>query len=571
MPSFEHDRLVNRVAIISSPPDDVTEREAWLEAREQLQLLEDNAEEGELIIHAIDDSTFIHTVLVGEDKLLPLDQNDLLRWSGNAFASRAKYTWGGGRNDVRIEQDYDDWSVETLKEAKHLVFGRHLQGFGSDDGAYYEILQEYAHVSELHWRSDQRSYCHFSELGEVEHAVSVTLRTAGSKVDLVSFQREKLEQYLAATNSALVRMFDFMLFVDLSSFRRWPDTPEALVGRGQTLFARQKVDPGKAAYTRGVQIIRPSRPKFEILEEIKSDRDNRYVAFTAHDVRHGRLADISTNPSSTTSYFEAHENCLPFEMSPAFFRPDVLVKYKSDRERYTVHEEHRTITCRGGWELRTYDVNEAGQVHAYIVDLRSLPYQEQLYWKSFNEKPSAAISERAFRQDIKGEWTDMTTPLEDVLATAKAWAGADLPWWKLRSETLAERVTTPHTSSRDEWAGAFLDLANLLVEGFQVKAIRRSLVETGLAFNKDDGSLALIEKLLIGAQILAAGGRLDGLREAQKVRSQVASHTRGRTATVLAREALERHGSYASHFEAVCATITDELKMIEQCFSGKSG
>ena len=64
MPSFEHDRLVNRVAVISSPPDDVTEREAWLEAREQLQLLEDNAEEGELIIHAIDDSTFIHTVLV---------------------------------------------------------------------------------------------------------------------------------------------------------------------------------------------------------------------------------------------------------------------------------------------------------------------------------------------------------------------------------------------------------------------------------------------------------------------------------------------------------------------------
>lgn len=134
MPSFEHDRLVNRVAVISSPPDDVTEREAWLEAREQLQLLEDNAEEGELIIHAIDDSTFIHTVLVGEDKLLPLDQNDLLGWSGNAFASRASYTWGGGRNDVRIEQDYDDWSVETLKEAKHLVFGRHLQGFGSDDG-----------------------------------------------------------------------------------------------------------------------------------------------------------------------------------------------------------------------------------------------------------------------------------------------------------------------------------------------------------------------------------------------------------------------------------------------------
>jgi hypothetical protein len=43
------------------------------------------------------------------------------------------------------------------------------------------------------------------------------------------------------------------------------------------------------------------------------------------------------------------------------------------------------IDCRGGWSLRDFDTNEAGQVHAYICDLRNLPYQEQLYWKSFNE------------------------------------------------------------------------------------------------------------------------------------------------------------------------------------------
>ena len=75
---------------------------------------------------------------------------------------------------------------------------------------------------------------------------------------------------------------------------------------------------------------------------------------------------------------------------------------------------------------------------------------------------------------------------------------------------------------------------------------------------------ALIEKLLIGQ--LAAGRPLRWLREAPKGSFAGGFATRP---LFSAREALERHGSYASHFEAVCATITDELKMIEQCFSGK--
>ena len=172
MPSYEHTKLVKRVADLSTPPADLARHDAWLRACEHLRLLKDNAEEGELIIHALDHSIFIHTVVVGEERLSPLDQNDLLRWSGNAFASRAGYTWGGGGDDVWVEQDGDNWTSETLRGAKSLVFGRELQGFGDEDGTYYEILQEYPHLSGLHWRSDQRSYCHFTELGDIAHAVS---------------------------------------------------------------------------------------------------------------------------------------------------------------------------------------------------------------------------------------------------------------------------------------------------------------------------------------------------------------------------------------------------------------
>lgn len=571
MPSYEHTKLAERIAAISSPPGDSAGNDAWLEARGHLQLLEDNAKEEELIIHTLDSSIFIHTVVVAEDRLSPLDKNDLLRWNGNAFDPRAVYVWGGGRNDVSVEDNSDNWASETLKNSRHLVFGRHRQGFSIDNGTYYEILQEYVHLSAIHWRPEQLSYCHFGEDGDLEHAVSFTLRKNSSNVDLVSFQRSQLEHFLAATNSALVRMFDFTLRVNEDSFDGWPDTPEVLLERSDDLFAMQKVDPGKAAYTRGVQIIRPARPVPDIMREIKSGRkEKRHVEFMAWDRRHGQLSCISTDPSATTNYFEAEMNDLPFEVSPAFFQPDVLVKYKNDRDKYTVLEEHRSILCRGGWGLRSYDINEAGQISAYIVDLRSLPYREQLYWKSFNVEPKSGISQRAFDQDIKGEWIDVTTPLEDTLAVIRAWAHKEVAWWKLRSEGLLERVNTPYANGRDEWAGAFLALAKLVIEGFEVGTIRKSLRRSGLSFSDDDKSLALLEKLLIGAGAPSMGARLEGLREVQRVRTLVASHASGDAATELERGALKKHGGYTQHFESVCTSVVNELRLIEQGFLGKA-
>ena len=59
-----------------------------------------------------------------------------------------------------------------------------------------------------------------------------------------------------------------------------------------------------------------------------------YVKFLAHDWRNRRITKISTDPNATTNYFVAHENSLPFETSPAFFRPEVLLKYKADQDKY---------------------------------------------------------------------------------------------------------------------------------------------------------------------------------------------------------------------------------------------
>ena len=208
-------------------------------------------------------------------------------------------------------------------------------------------------------------------------------------------------------------------------------------------------------------------------------------------------------------------------------------------------------------------------MHAYIVELRFLPYEEQLYWLSFNVEPKTGISKRALEHDFKGEWSDIITPLENLLALLRKWTDAKVSWWTHSSDKLFAAVNTPYTSSSEEWSQSFLDLAKLLVEGFQIDAIRNEIHGYGIPFDKEDRSIALLERLLVAAGILPNGARLKGLRELQGVRSKVTSHVQGRMADELKRNAWKHHGSYRTHYESICTTIVTELTMIEDAFSGK--
>lgn len=569
MPSYEHDQLVERVAKLDNLPDHASDYAAWIKAGEHLRLLQDNANDDELIIYASGDYTFIHTVVVSEDRLSPPDQDDLLKWNADPFSPCASYVWGGGSEDVRIERGTGNSGSKTLQAARTLVYYRTFEGIRGNDAVHYEILQEYSHLSTIHWRPERHAYCRFDDLGDWEHVVSVTSGESKGSVSLVSFQRDALEQYLAASHSILVRLFDFTLR-RRSDFTRWPDGPEEVVCESADLFYRQKVDAGRAGYTRGVQVIRPSRPKGDLFSSMRDGwtefRDRQHCDFIAHDYRNDCITNISAHPSATTNYFTASTNSLPFETSPAFFRPEVLSKYKADRDKYTINEEYRYISCRAGWYLKTYDINEAGQVHTYICYLRSLPYEEQLYWKSFNENPKAGISDRALITGFKGEWTDIIDPLQKIVSILRRWSDSDVVWWKLHEEGLLERINTPRTDSQDEWKQAFSDLAKLVIEGFVITAIRTRLKDNGIEFDKEDKSLALLERVLIGSHVLADGSTLDALRTVQAIRSRSAAHSRGSRAAELERDALEKYGSYPAHFEGVCKDALQELDVIEKSF-----
>lgn len=449
-----------------------------------------------------------------------------------------------------------------------LIFGRTFEGSAGPGRNYYELNQEYAHLAGIHWRPEKRAYCRFDEHGDVDPVVSITTRKdKGGGMALVSFKWEPLEEYLAASNTALVQMFDFTL-LRRSGFSGWSGEEPQEFDESDGFFYQRKIMPGNTAYTRGIQIIRPRRSKKAIFTGITDGwfggKNKEHAEFIAHGWRNNCIAKISTDAIATANHFNAKGNSLPFDLFPAFFRPEVLSKYKANREKYTVGE--RDVSCRATWHLEGIDVNEAGQVHAYICDLRRLPYAEQLHWLSFNEAPKASISKRAVINDFKGEFVTFVDPLQSVLTILRRWHERRIAWWTLRDDKLLARVNTPLTESRDEWADAFMDFTKLVVEGFEIKFIRAKLDAACIPYDEKDRSITLLEKLLGKAGAYGEAGQLDGLRTAQCIRSKVKGHTAGGDADQLAQDALMEHETFANHFRHICIQVADELAAIERLF-----
>jgi hypothetical protein len=567
--NYEHKKLIQAITKLDEVPADSRAFSEWIHAEAHLAFLRENARAEDLVIYASGEYTFVHSVVVPNGRLSPVDRDDLMGWNFNPYTSIASYVTGGGRDDVWVERGLSGTGTKTLKHAVQLIFGRTFEGWTGPGRNYYELHQEYAHLAGIHWRPEKRAYCRFNEHGDLEPVVSVTTREdKGSNMALVSFKWEPLEEYLAASNASLVRMFDFTL-LRRSGFCGWSNEPPQEVDESDHFFYHRKVMPGYAAYTRGAQIIRLHRPEKAVFTGITDgwfgQKNREHAEFIAYDWRNSRIAKISTDPKATANYFNAEGNSLPFELSPVFFRPEVLLKYKADRDKYTVGE--RDVSCRAAWHLEGIDVNEAGQVHAYICYLRRLPYAEQLHWLSFNEAPKASISKRAVINDFKGEWVSFMEPLQRVLSVIRRWHADKVAWWTLRDERLIERVNTPLTASRDEWAEAFMDLAKLVVEGFETKPIRAKLDTAQVAYEKQDRTIALLEKLMNMGDTSIEGQKLVGLRTVQLLRSKAKGHVGGSEAEQLAQDALMEHETFGNHFRHVCTQVADELETIEQLIS----
>jgi hypothetical protein len=310
-------------------------------------------------------------------------------------------------------------------------------------------------------------------------------------------------------------------------------------------------------------VIRPGVTVADLVREWKAEEDpskKKYATFKIYDRKNGVNVETSCAPQFLSNYFQKSD--LPWEISPAFFRSEVLHRFKADPEKYTL--EDRRITCRNAWHLKTYDINESGQVHTYIGYLADLPYEEQVYWQSFNEWPRGPISRRAYQTDIVGEWHLEYDPLNALKHTISLLDASPPSWWNSRGADLQESVRYPATDSVKEWADEILALDQYIVEGFLPKRLREIAEGGGRAVDQRWGSLRVLQEVLVakGQTESAAKSMVSPMQRLHALRTEVRGHAAVEKRRAAASSARTQFGNLRAHFQSIVSDCEGAMNAV---------
>jgi hypothetical protein len=428
-----------------------------------------------------------------------------------------------------------------------------------------DISQRLIHALQLHFVDYRKAYCRLDELGEIEdiiNIIDVPSDTFADSIFVVTIRAHEFFEFARLAGMGVYFFYDFTRYQS-GSFNGWSNQ-RTFQSADPHLFYHGGVQRGSGSYINGRQVVIPPVTKAEIVRRYKerlAPKKRLYGTFKAQNLKTRERIEVSCDPAKLSNYFQPQSN-LPLEMSPAFFRAEVLHKYKADPAKYELTD--RDISCRGTWRLKTYDVNDAGQVHTYLRYLADLPYQEQTYWQSFNEWPKGLISQRAFRTDFLGKWSADYEPLREIKRKVERLDAMSLVWWKPRGADTARAVHPPVTGSESEWAEAVLTLDQLVIEGFQDKPLRKVALDLGRTLEPEWRSLKIIEECLLGkgANANAAKEVVNSLRAVRDLRTIVKGHAAPEKKAMAISDARTKYGSFRAHFEALAAACDDALGVV---------
>jgi hypothetical protein len=547
------------------PEYGTSEFKKWIEQDDFVCFLQTIPRNTEIILYGSSYYAYVYGVLVPSRLVTPLDKKDLDDWSCNPWDSWSiTINYKKGRK-VSLSSSLEIERSKALARGEQIVFARRFDG-RHERQSYIELSQKLTHALRLHWVPEHDAYCRFDGRGDVEDVARVVGEIGLGGV--VTILRATLDEYLVATNQVVLLLYDSTRF-EPKQFPGWQDHQAEYHRCEPEIYFRTGRIPEIASYLRGFQIIRPVLSMKDLIRRhgIGDTKGRQYATFIAYDWKHNVVRECSCDPKQLGNYFV--ESDLPYEISPVFFRPEVLQKYKADTEKYQLHD--RFITCRHAWHLETYDVNDAGQVHTYLKYLSYLPYEEQLYWKSFNEEPKGPISRRAFQTDFEGKPYSEYDPLQSLRGVLLDLDSSQVSWWKLRGSNLLASVHFPVTKAADEWAKELHALDKLVTEGFVTGDLRARLTKLGRAFDKEWKSLKLLEELLrtIGSDKVKE--IVEPLRELNTLRNRLSAHPSGKNAERIKVEVLKKQKTYPSHFRNLCTQCDKAIRTLRTLLGPETG
>lgn len=548
--------------LLSEEPTSDDDFEHWIRQDEVVAFLEDDLSDDHMLLYVSLPHLFLHAVLIpAVDASKDSTWEELEHWSLSVDATWAIASCG---DDVFVCNPLDHTGSQIIDRGEKLVFLRDFDGI--DRGkCYVEMNQRLCHVLGLHHMPERSAWCRLDEDGDIEEVIKIHSLPEPLEGRVVSINAKQLAIYAGVTNQHLARMFDVNRFRS-GGFGGWNHEMPRKNVECATIRGQMGIQQGTGSFFRGVQVADIAASKTSVLKSIFSfeEDDKEYESYIAYDWRNKRIGGFSCDPEKLANYFAPIEG--PFQTTPAFFKPEVLSKYKADPEKYTI--DSHSISCRSTWYLQSWGVNDAGQVFTYLCYLGDLPHKEQLHWKQFNEEPKAGLPEGTIKTDFMGIWDESYDPLRSLIAKCRKLSSERKSWWKVRDQTLLTRTHYPLSDKRAEWANELMNLDQLLVESLEERRIRSIAKQKGALVEDQMRALKLIEASLVadGFEIDHARQIMTPFHDVHNLRSELKGHASDGTAKKREIEARERaDGSLVNHFREVCQACDESLEQISNC------
>lgn len=284
------------------------------------------------------------------------------------------------------------------------------------------------------------------------------------------------------------------------------------------------------------------------------EKNERYPEFVIGERPDGSLVRYTCDPNKLGTYFDK-EPRAPHYLTPVFFKPAVLDKYRSS-PHFDVSERH--ISCGSQWRCEIDNV-DPDRVMVYLGDLgRDLPESERTHFLSFEMSPvDQRISDEVFKTDLLNMW--VKDPSGPVSMLMRARMELDKAWRKRfglalyrpfhrADEGILEQIHIPSGNGESEFESVTMALTRALVDYIDESALKDADAK---------GSINKLEAFLSGNDIVID---LKPLRDLQNLRSAGAAHGKGSKYDRLYGDVVtEDHREDAKRLIARLTTMLNEL------------
>ena len=404
---------------------------------------------------------FMISVLAKTNTAKPLLASS--RWlTHNDFGKTDVWEDDGGKVQVAEEIEETVWGYKDVV-IEPFTFRREWLSRATST---FELIQNFILFYNLYFDDKENTYNALSKAGESIAVIKVSNKKQKQRIEI---RNCFLKNYLACKNRILVRQHDHNTRSSktIDELGIEPSHGHKLNGEDYALDLAVADDhitgkTGAVSNLNGKDLVLPLKKPKDLLGWPKENCEF--------------IIGVDDQGESIKASCKVVDNPTRF-LTPVYFKRDVLEKYHGAQSVYEVSES--MVACGGHW-LIPIDTNRADLVQVWLGDLQKLPYNEQLYWLSYNVLPEGGITKQRLVRDFDGAFAESEDIVYQFKKSLKNFQGVFKnrfgfklfkPLHKADAH-LEPSLRVPVNNESGEFEAQLRNLATLLPDSINIKSIR---------------------------------------------------------------------------------------------------